>query len=127
MTTWIAATNLKGPGFTLWHVGVEHRRYTDKTRKLVGEYLLTRCSGRQLGGPWGYSRISNGAAMGYNDCDRCKNCERLLEKDSRAFQRKARGFILERQRRHVITWFSNPEARMRLEAEEAIAAEEGRL
>jgi hypothetical protein len=89
MTTWIATNHPDRTGLGAWHAGVPRYRFTDKTRRLVGTHLVTRCSGRQLGGPWGYSTAPNGpATAGYYD--QCSRCVALLAADRAKFQRKAR-------------------------------------
>lgn len=90
MSTWIASNHPDSPGLGRWHVGIESRAYTDRTRRLVGVTLRTRCSNRQLGGPWGYSRTTNPDHVQGNECVRCAA---LHAADMRAFRAKAREWL----------------------------------
>lgn len=42
-----------------WHLAVRHEARSAKTGKLFGVYYKTRCSGRTLGGAYGYTRIES--------------------------------------------------------------------
>lgn len=64
-------------GGTLSHVGVGRRAYGARTGRDMGgrTTYLTLCSGRQIGGPWGYAADREGAVT-------CSRCRRLAHMDA---------------------------------------------
>lgn len=56
-----------------YHLAKLREARGDRTGRLISRYYVAACSGRQLGGPWGYERaevVPDGEPV-------CKRCARL--------------------------------------------------
>lgn len=52
MTTWI--NSLAGSGQVVWHLGEKRELRGVKTGTIKRTYYVTKCTGKQLGGAYGY-------------------------------------------------------------------------
>jgi hypothetical protein len=46
------------PSAKIWHLGVRKFRRYSRSGLIAGVSYVTKCSGRQLGGAWGYAKKS---------------------------------------------------------------------
>ncbi len=74
-----------------WHVAVRRYRVTERTRRVVGKYIVPLCSGRQLGGVYGHTTKHVGDLGDWDN--RCRRCETIAAKRDAAFRAKARAWF----------------------------------